>query len=101
VPAGQERGQDAGRHWLDLAPQSGQRSPTQQAQYLDVAPLAADTGARPGGDADFDRGELTGGDAARGSQAFEGLLDHEHAEPEPGGAGRRGERPVGTGVPGH
>src|SRR3712207_8905236 len=43
--------------------------------------------------------ELAGDDAAGRAQPFQRLLDHEHAEAEPGGAGGRRERPAGAGVP--
>ena len=90
LPAGQERGQHPRRHRLDLAAQRGQRPAAQHPQHLGVAPLGA--GAA--------RGELAGGDPAGGAEPLERLLDDEDAEPEPGRAGRRGERAVGAGVPG-
>ena len=88
---GQEPGQRLRRYRFDLLAQRREGPAAQQPQHLRVAPLGAP--AR--------RGELAGHDPAGGRQPFERLLDHEHPEAEPGRAGGRGERAVGTRVPGH
>ncbi|PSK67650.1 hypothetical protein B0E53_00297 [Micromonospora sp. MH33] len=91
LPAGQERGERAGRHRLDLPAQRGERAAAQQPQHLGVAPLGADAVG----------GELAGDHPPGGGEPAQRLLDDEHSEPEPGGAGGRRERAVGAGVAGH
>ena len=89
---GQEPGERARRHRLDLLAQRGQAAPPQQAQHLGVAPL--DVAAVGGGR------ELAGDHATGGGQPAQRVVDHGHAEPEAVGAILGAERAVRAGVAG-